>query len=407
MKLYSSYGGAVYQGTPNLFTANITGDQNQEMTATLYANDQVVNNTTVNLVSGENNIINILDPTIRAINNNSFNTGNNVTYNLTLSNSTDSVSIVKSISSVYNGYLGKKYSPTGDDSVMEKYNINGDILVDPLNYSTYLGTNQNSRTDTLLLNISKDNIVKTFAYVPYNWANQNFQLDTVKCNNNSITLYKKFSDKSNLGSFGDKEYGVCIYDITDHVKNGNNSLEITKASGSAALYPTVFIALYNESMGSNKEVLINNGADLLSNDYNKLSRMVESTTKFDISKKEDITKATFYSIFSGGEHEDHFDLLFNNNDLEGEIVENHVNSTECCKEDVTKYISDGSNYAVFNNTGNIGLVIPQILVLEHKTGEGGIGVSGEGGIRLPKTGLPLTILLIGLLVSGLFIGRRK
>ncbi|MDR3292304.1 MAG: DUF3344 domain-containing protein [Methanobrevibacter sp.] len=395
---------AVYEGTQNQLNTTINSDDSYTGEAILYADGvEVAKNSSVQLNSGDNQF-NIVDPTIRPITNNGYGV-NNITYTLNLTVNGVTKSYTRSISLVYNGYLGKEFSPSGDDSVMEEHDINGNVLIQTEDHSSYLGNNINTRNDNL--QIDHDNIVKTFAYVPYNWGN-NFDTVTLTCNGNSVSEYKRFDDKSNLGSYGNRTYGVRIFDITAYVHKGDNNIAITKVDGSAALYPTVFVTLYNESNGSNKKVYLNNGADLLYTNYNKLDREVSSNSIFNIENTNNIKNAKWYSIFSSIESDDNFDLFFNNELIDVEH-EGNDNITDYVTEDVTKFITNGANKASFkleNDKIETSVALSQILVLENNENNGFLDTDPHS-VGLFKTGFPLGILLVLLSISAFIIRRRK
>ncbi|MDR2830725.1 MAG: DUF3344 domain-containing protein [Methanobrevibacter sp.] len=396
----------VYQGTENQLNTTISSDggtYNGE--AILYADNVEVARKSVSLTSSSTPF-NITDPTIRNITNDIY----NITYNLTLSMNNVNSSVVKNISVAYNGYLGKEFSPSGDDSITDEYTINGHVLMDAKDPITYLNTTTNSRTD--IFKLANDNIVKVFAYVPYNWGN-NFNTVKLTCNDQRVSEYQRFDDKSNLGSYGNRTYGVRIFDITGYVHKGDNIIAIEKDDVSAALYPTVFVTLTNESVGTNKKVYINNGADLLSTNYNKLNREVSSNSLFKIENPDNIKNAELYSIFSSVASGEVFDLFFNGN-LVDIAHEGHDNATDYVSENVTKFITNGVNKASFkleNSQIETATTLSKILVLENNKSDSlnhNIELkSNPIGSGLLKTGFPLGILLLILLSMGTLIIRRR
>ncbi|MDR3222649.1 MAG: DUF3344 domain-containing protein [Methanobrevibacter sp.] len=372
---YASGDGAVYEGTENQFNTTIVvpegGDPYDGVVARLYANDSEaeVANLTVNLTSG-NNYFNITDPTVRNITNNSYGE-NNITYTLSLTVGEDIISSNRSIPLVYNGYLGKEFSPFHDDNIIKEYNITGGIIVDNKKNDTYLSNTTNSRTDNLTLTINKDNIVKTFAYVPYSWGPEDYSIN-LSVNDNSVDQPVCIDDKSNLGSSGNRVYGVLIFDITDLVSKGDNTINISKENGSAALYPTVFVTLYNESNGTNKKVIINDEADLLGTTGNGLNRSLEAKYNFPNINAKNIKNADLYSIFASNDNDDKFDLFLNDNEVEPEHTNGSQYSTDYVKVNVTKYIINNDNKVKYQlikvdpSESETAVALSKILVLENE-----------------------------------------
>ena len=96
--------------------------------------------------------------------------------------------------------------------------------------TTYIGasvTKKEYEWRTVLSSTSQ--FTEGLLYVPYNWDKTttgpypefNLIFNDVNINNRVIGKYK---DQANVGSYGTLGYGVLIYNVTDCIRNGRNTL---------------------------------------------------------------------------------------------------------------------------------------------------------------------------------------
>ena len=122
----------------------------------------------------------------------------------------------------------------------------------------------------------------------------------------------RYKDQSNLGTSGKYGYGLLIYDVSDLIYKGQNSLTIKKESGLTAVYPSTLITLYNTTNSNSlKNIIICNNADLLLNSYNLADRPVESVSTINVNLPENISNSTAY-IFASSANNGDADLKINN-----------------------------------------------------------------------------------------------
>lgn len=273
---------------------------------------------------------------------------------------------------MYNGYLGKDYEYTAND-IEFNYNetINGDIIIQIQADTTYAVASATSKEYEWRTVLSSDSTFTSgFLYIPYNWDKTTTGLYpefNLIFNNKNINnrIIGKYRDQANVGGYGKLGYGVLIYNITENLQNGRNTLRLEKENGLTAVYPPTLITLYNKTESDiTKTVYINNGADLLFNSYNLANREVESTTVFNVKKLENTTKAKIY-VFAAGAGNEEADARFNDN-LYKNIWENSTgtNYHGAFEADVLSLLKK-DNQLTFISTGETILALQSILVIEQ------------------------------------------
>ena len=358
-----------YAGTNNAITVTIEAIKAGKFNATLLADGVAVNKTEVDLVAGTTKFV-IIDPTIRAVDESTVNGAANkkVNYTLQLSSGKNATIVIPVL---YNGNLGKDLAyPAGGMESFLNITINGDIVIDVKDVSSYLGSGAKNRTDVWTVSLdSKSNVVKSYIYVPYNWFNgkkytEDVTMFNVTFNGAAITPVAWYRDQSNLGGYGMYGYGVLVYDVTNLTKSGENSFVlIKKYDDTPAVYPSVLMYMYNTTGSAViKNVYISNGADLLAGTSNNVAkRPVKADSTIGGVKIADT--AQLY-IFAASAQKGEGSIVFN-----GQTYENVWNGTSSTTDlytiDITGSVK-GSNNISFVATGSTILALQQIIVTTQK-----------------------------------------
>lgn len=360
---------SAYAGTTNAITITIEALKESKVNATLLANDKEVNKTEIALVAGTNKFV-LIDPTIRDVNASTVNGASNdkVNYTVQLSNG-KSAEIILPI--LYNGNLGKKLAyPQGEFEQSFNITINGDIVIDIKDVSTYLGASAMNRTDVWTINLdSKSNIIKGFVYVPYNWCNPNLVTEdknmiNATFNGVKVTPVAFYRDQGNLGNYGRYGYGVLIYDVTDLInKTGSNALILNKTAKTPAVYPSALVYMYNTTGSAViKNVYIANGADLLAGTSNNVAkRSVHADSVIDVSNVADTAKLY---IFAANAQAGEGNIVFNGVSYDN-VWNGSSSNTDLYALDITGAVKNTNNIS-FVATGSTILALQQIIVTTQK-----------------------------------------
>ena len=360
-----------YAGTSNQITVNVNVKKVGNYAIKLFADGVEVNSTEIQLKSGNNKVF-LTDPTIRPIDSNTVNGNTNVNVNYTVEVlfDDDSISHCELIVPVlYNGYLSKDFA-YGIDGFEAGLNskFTGDIVIDiKPEESVYLyGIN---RTDIWDVNLSSDcEIVDAWIYVPYksfdayNYVENESMFDAA-FNGEKVSPAKWYRDQSNLGEHGRDGFGVIIYDVSEFIKNGENTFNLNKINPTPSMYPTALIYLYNSSKSKVVKTIYSiNGADLLNNEYNNLNRAVELKNEININSS-DIFNATLY-VFSASAQENDGNIIVNGITYDN-VWNEGVNSLSLFALDMTSIVEDKNNISFVATGGNI-LALPQFIVTSEK-----------------------------------------
>lgn len=297
----------VYAGTNNTITASVKVNNQGTYNLKLLVDGIEVDSLNVNLQKQVRQTVYLTDPTIRPVDKNTAYKGNHVKTNYTLLLYLDG-EMVNSFSAeipvLYNGLLSKDFAYESGYDIPFSYHafITGDIVVDVKDNSTYLDRKVLNRTDVWNLAMPGDsNLVKALIYIPYNYyipnylnnITENENLIEITFNGNKVNACGYYRDQSNILLAFTTEYpyavygyGVFIYDVTQYLRNGENTLYIQKFDEYPALNPSALVYMYNMT-GSDtlKHVYINNTADILENSYNDANRPVELNTQFNVSSE--------------------------------------------------------------------------------------------------------------------------
>jgi len=403
---------SAYAGTNNAITITIDSFTSGMFTGRLLADGAVVNETEIVLAEGINKFV-LIDPTIRDVDESTVNGAENnkvnYTFELLLNDKVISdASIVVPV--LYNGYLGKDlaYPASGMESFLN-VTVTGDIVVYVNDVSTYLGGNDLTRTDVWTVSLDDDStMVKSFVYVPYNWFNnklytEDMSMFDVTFNGATVTPVAWYRDQGNLGNYGMYGYGVLVYDVTGLVANGENTFVLNKRNATPAVYPSVFIYMYNTT-GSEfvKEIYISNGADLIAGtDYNVAERPVHSDSVIDVDSKY-VLDADLY-VFAASAQAGEGNIVFNGEEYEN-VWSGTSKTTDVYNLDITDSVED-SNFISFVGTGSTILSLNQIVVLT-KFKEIPISLTTEYTTPTAYAGTNNAITVrIDASLSGLFTGR--
>lgn len=373
INIKTEYENTAYAGTNNTLTVSIKANETGTYTIRLLADSIEITNLTENLTETWMKFI-ITDKAIRNIDETTASGANNkkVNYTVQLFKNgnlvADSSAIVPLL---YNGYLGKDYEYISPNQEFDfEATITGDIIIQIKDDDTYLNLGDAGRIDYWDIELEEGSkITNAFLYISYNWdkttKSEYPQLD-LKFNGRAIEnkLVGKYKDQSNLGSSARYAYGLLIYDVSDLIYEGQNSLILKKEKGLTAVYPSALITLYNSSRSNVlRHVVIDNDADLLYNSYNLANRPVQSNSAIDVELPENMTKSTMF-IFAASANSGDSDLKVNNNYYYN-IWENHSSTSHygVFKIDSTSIIKP-NNEIEFISTGGTILALQKIIVTE-------------------------------------------
>ena len=370
INLKTEYTGAAFAGCNNTLSVQINASKSGKYIIKLSADGKVVDEKEVNLTAGLNTAVLLTDPTVRPVDASTVNgaNNNNVTYSVDIinSNKTAGSSSVK-VPVLYNGNLGKDLAyPAGGFEPFLNITVNGDIIVDIKDVSSYLGSPALNRLDVWNISLGSDSsIVKSFIYVPYNWFNPNSgikeDLNMFNATFNGVKVVPSlmYRDQGNLGSYGKYGYGVLVYDVTGLVRKGENSFNLTKLAGTPAVYPSVLVYMYNTTSSNTlKEIYIINGADLLAGTYNLANRTVHADSEISVYSK--VTDSAKLYIIAASAQKGEGDIIFN-----GKVYEDVWNGTTSTTDLYTLNITGlvkNTNDISFKATGATILALPQIIV---------------------------------------------
>ncbi|MBP5135964.1 MAG: DUF3344 domain-containing protein, partial [Paludibacteraceae bacterium] len=270
---------SIYAGTANYFTLNVENKSavaGANLVADIFIGDELICEEGISsIAAGETATLNVSDPTIRPITENTVlnNDNANVTYKVVIKEG-DAVKKQQEFSFVvlYNGNLGKDYSYPGLDSTQRVYSFTGDVQVLNKETDSYMGSSVTSRNEDFTVELDGGSVHKALLYVSYNWdkvVEGDFKTWTTTFNNNTVSPIASYRDQGNLGNYGNYGYGLVVYDVTDYVINGDNTFSLQKGSGNVSVYPSSLIVMTEKASAKRKTVYIVEQADLLSKNYNK------------------------------------------------------------------------------------------------------------------------------------------
>ena len=372
---YTSGGGACYAGTNNTLKLNLTnnGNVNTVYAVDFYVDGVKVGSYELEVPVGENGVLFMTDDTIRPVTENTVNGADNAKVNYTAIISDKSTGKVLNESSVlvpvlYNGNLGKDLAyPAESISSFNYITVNGGVIIDTKDDSTYLGSADTIRTDVWALDLAANaDVVNAYLYVAYNWDKTNGALPvwTTTFNNVEIIPVASYRDQSNLGTYGRYGYGLVVYDVSDLVnKNGDNTFVLNKETGMTAVYPSTFVVFYNVTDSDTiTTVYMYNGADLLANSNNLAGRIAAANSVLDISLAEILLDAKLH-VFAAGAQAGEGNLIVNGLSY-NDVWNGTSKTTDEYIVDLTDSIAPSNNVS-FVATGSTILALQQFIVVKN------------------------------------------
>ncbi len=362
----------IFAGTNNTIAVNAITNNKGTYRVELLVDGTIVDKKDVTLLKNVAKTIYLTDPAIREVNQKTVSGENNakVTYTVRILLNDEIINSTSHVIPVlYNGYLGKDLAYPMENYEQFSKTITGDIVINTKEESSYLERKDLQRTDVWNVQLPNDsNFVNAYIYVPYNYfipdyskkIPEDINMFSVKFNDASTLPVGFYRDQSNLGNYAKYGYGLLVYDVTDLIKNGENTFILNKKDEYPAVHPSTLIYLYNTTGSSEvKEVYISNGVDLLENSYNLANRTVKSDLTVNLNSNL-VKDATLY-VFAAGAQKGEGDIVFNgvphSNVWDGTLYE-----TDYYKLDITKYIDEINNIS-FISTGSTIQALQQIIVL--------------------------------------------
>ena len=369
ISLESEYPNTCYAGVNNVITINVQAVKKNKVIARLLVDGIQVNQTEIDLVYG-NNQFTLADPTNRSVDEFTVIGAENkkVNYILELlSNGEVIANNTISLNILYNGYLAKDLAyPKGEIEPFLNITVNGGVVVDVKDASSYLTDFDIKRTDVWKVNLdNKSSVVRALVYVPYELCNINLISEdagmfNVRFNGESVSPVALYRDQSNLGQYGAFGYGLVVYDVTGLLKDGSNSFELNKIKPTPKVYPSTLVYMYNTTGSAVvKNVYISNGVDLLSNDPN---RLVQLDSRIDVDFIGDVAKLY---VFAANAQDGEGDIVFN-----GESHENVWSGSESTTGlyvlDISDTVRKSSNDISFIVKSDTILALQQMIVTTQK-----------------------------------------
>ncbi|WP_405290753.1 DUF3344 domain-containing protein, partial [Methanobrevibacter sp.] len=360
-----------YAGTNNTLTVKVKANKAGKYMVELLSDDGAYETVEVEL-DGENETTLLLtDPTIRPIDETTVKGANNteVKYTVDVSyNGTVVGKANKTVPVLFNGYLDYRMEYPYNGGFLTYYDvITGDVVIDIQDEASYLAAGVMNRTDVWTVNLTEDSTIYFgFIYVPFNWFNTkdyNQTDDMFNVTFNGVTLepYDCYWDQGNLGNYGGYGYGTVIYEVAEFLNTGENTLVLNKKYATPAVYPSVLFYGTNVPGGSFKEIHLNQGADLLSNDYNKAGRIVKTDNSFYLDDT-DFVNTTLY-ILAAGAQAGEGNIIFNGKEFT-DVWSGTSKSTDLFTVDVNDLIEEDLNNISFVATGSTILALPQVVVCD-------------------------------------------
>ena len=361
------YKDTIFAGVKNNLTLDIYSNQDFNAIVKLYNGENLVYSDNINLTGGISKKLYYIDPTIRPLTEDTVNGGINKheIYTLVIENSEGIIlnSTYVNCSVLYNGNLGKDFAyPASNATVNRFYNITGDIIILTQDDSNYMGSSETHHESSF--NVDSADINEGLLYVAYNWDkidSNDFNLWNITFNNNAITPIAYYRDQSNLGTYGKYGYGLVVYNVSNFIKIGENSLVLDKDKGGCAVYPSTLVVLTNNNASRTyKLAYIAENADLLSKPVNIESG---SYTFIDDVESKNLLNSTLYIFAAGGESGE-------GNIIVNEAIFNNVwnktsKSIDYYTIDMDLFTFD-SNKIYFQSTGSTILALQDILVVEFE-----------------------------------------
>ncbi|MBR4920482.1 MAG: DUF3344 domain-containing protein [Prevotella sp.] len=355
----------VYAGVQNYMTLTVkntgsTAASNVAVTVSL-SGEIIFEETIDNIPAGETATLHFYDTTIRPITENTVkgNNNENAVYTVSVGGAEQGDF---SFVILYNGYLGKDYEYPSANPSLRIDNFTGDVQI--LTGTNYSSASNTSRDDVFSIELGDgESVYRALLYVSYNWDKApggDFNDWTTTFNDNNITKSDSYRDQINMGgASGNYGYGLVIYDVTEHVVNGDNTFRLEKTAGNVAVYPSSLIVMVNKPSGTPKSVYILEEADLLSHSYiNGNNEYVDAIyeSSFENVASGDATLYVFAASAQAGEG----DLIIND-----EEYSNVWDGTSSTFDTFQTTVAPGDVSVQFKATGSTILALHQMLVVEN------------------------------------------
>ena len=355
------YDTAVYAGVENTLKITVNnGNRDFNGSVKLFIEDEEIASGNLSIGAGESAEIELIDTTIRPINETTVNGANNtlVDYILNIVDADGGVlnSTNVSYKVLYDGYLAKDKEYPGPNVGLREISFTGDYFY--LITDAYSVAGDTNRTDEYDVDLMGGTVNTALLYVPYNWdkvVEGDFKTWNTTFNNQIISPIASYRDQSNLGGYGKYGYGLVVYDVTDLVVDGINTFEFNKTAGNVAVYPTNLIIFTNNDESTFKTAYISEEADLLSTDYNK-NVAPSFNTPFNVTDG----NATLY-VFAASAQSGEGNLMVNGKEYT-DVWNGTSQSLEMFMTDAD-VISDIIN-VYFEATGSTILSLHQMVVVE-------------------------------------------
>ena len=358
---------SIYAGNANYFQLDIENTSEVAGTnvlASVYVDDVLVWSETVdNIPAGETVNLDVVDPTIRPVDENTVIGHDNkeAVYKVVLSDGIDE-DIQKEFSFVilYNGNLGKEYAYPFTQPFLREFSFTGDVQV--LVSEEYSASGVTSREDAFAVELGGGSVHKALLYVAYNWdkaAEGDFNSWTTTFNGQTIVPIANYRDQGNLGKYGVYGYGMVVYDVTEAVVDGDNTFALQKTAGNVAVHPSSLIVMIDNPSADPKVIYIAEEADLLSTTNNHHVEPIYNSSFKDVADGE----ATLY-VFAANAQAGEGDLAING-DFRPDIWSGTSNSVEVYETAV----ESGDISIQFKSTGSTILALQQMVVVK-KTSTG-------------------------------------
>ena len=355
------YDTAVYAGVENTLKITVNnGNRDFNGSVKLFIEDEEIASGNLSIGAGESAEIELIDTTIRPINETTVNGANNtlVDYILNIVDADGGVlnSTNVSYKVLYDGYLAKDKEYPGPNVGLREISFTGDYFY--LITDAYSAGGATNRTDEYDVDLMDGTVNTALLYVPYNWDKNiigDFNTWNTTFNNQIISPIASYRDQSNLGSSAKYGYGLVVYDVSDLVVDGINTFEFNKTAGNAAVYPTNLIIFTNNDESTFKTAYISEEADLLSTDYNK-NVAPSFNTPFNVVDG----NATLY-VFAASAQSGEGNLMVNDKEYT-DVWNGTSQSLEMFMTDAD-VISDEIN-VYFEATGSTILGLHQMVVVE-------------------------------------------
>lgn len=353
----------VYAGCQNYFTLKVENTSTLDASnvhASVYNDGVLVWEGTIdNLPAGETKDLDVVDPTIRPVTENTVigNNNENTAYKVVIEDSEGSGEEAEfPFVILYNGNLGKDYAYPALNPTLRDFSFDGDVLI--LTGTEYSSGSATSHEDAFTVGLDGGNVHKALLYVSYNWdkVDGDFNSWTTTFNGNTIAPLANYRDQGNLGTYGRYGYGLVVYDVTDYVADGSNTFAFQKTAGNVQVYPSSLIVMVENSSGKTQNVYIVEEADMLSRQFNQHVDAIYPSAFEGVAEGETATLYVFAASAQSGEG----DLEIN-----GNLQTNVWNGTSNTVEVYETPVDAGDISIQFKATGSTILALHQMVVVSQ------------------------------------------